>query len=159
MLFYIYVFPLLSPTLPSTSMHASTPLPSPPLGCPTLFYLSFPYSHYPSSPIHYYRIPPLNSAHLRSTLLPAPTQPSPIPYPFLAPLPPAALSYPPASSTIPSPLLILHSPTLTERQPSPTLPSFNSPPLRYLTLSSYPTIHSSPLIPSSDVPYPAISPP
>ena len=102
--FDIYIFPLLSPTLSSTSMHASTPLPSPPLGCPTLFYPPFPYSHYPSSPLHYHRIPPLNSAALSF-----PTLSYTLPFPRTPPL--RCPIIPLASSTYP--LLILHSPTLT----------------------------------------------
>ena len=137
---YPFWYICISPPLPYHLLPCMHPLPfpPPPLGWPTLFYPPFPYSHYPSSPIHYYRIPPLNSAPLRSTLLPSPTQPSHIPYPSLAPLPSAALSYPLASSTIPYPLLILHSPTLTKATlPYPPFLQLPSPTLSYPLISSH----------------------
>ena len=139
--FLIYIFPLLSPILPSTSMHASTPLPSPSKGCPTLFYPPFPYSHYPSSPLHYHRIPPLKPAPLRSTLLPSPTQLShTLSYPSLAPTPLRCPIISLASPTIPYPIPYLPLPY--PHLGSPPLPSspyssLNSPPLRYPTLSSH----------------------
>ena len=149
-------------------MHASTPLPSPPLGCATLFYPPFPYSHSPSSPLYYHRIPPRNSAPHRSTHLPSPTQPShtlpsqphrcpiiplassTIPYPL--PYPP--LPYPPYSSLNSPPL---HDPTLSSHLLRfPIYPLLASAPfltpLPYSPLPSpflpSPTIHSPPLIPS-----------
>ena len=144
-LIYIYIFPLLSPTLPSTSMHASTPLPFPPLGCPTQFYPPFPYSHYPSSPLHYHRIPPLNSAPLRSTLLPYPL----IPYPTLPSHPPPLRCHiiHLASPTIP---ILSSTPLPSPRLPSPPLPTLPSTPFPYalsshlLPFPIYPLLASAP---------------
>ena len=108
-------------------MHASTPLPSPPLGCPTLFYPPFPYSHYPSSPLHYHRIPSLNSAPLRST------------YP--------TLSYTLPFPRTPSPPLPYHTPSLLYHTLSPTYP-----PLPYHHLGN-PVVPSLPALPSTSLPY------
>ena len=140
-------------------MHASTPLPSPPLGCPIIFYPPFPYSHYPSSPLNYHRIPPLNSAPLRSTLLPL--LPNPLIYPTIPSHPSPPLPYH-------TPSLLYHTlspylsstPLPSPRQPSPTLPTLPSTPLPSPTLS-YPLISStpfphlpSPRISSPPLPYP-----
>ena len=134
---YPFWYICISPPLPYHLLPCMHPLPfpPPPLGWPTLFYPPFPYSHYPSSPIHYYRIPPLNSAPLRSTLLPSPTQPSHIPYPSLAP--------PPLRCPIISPSLLYHtlSPTYPPlpypHQGNPPLPSLPSTPLPYAILPSH----------------------
>ena len=139
--FLIYIFPLRSPTLPSTSIHASTLLASPPLGCHTLFYPPFPYSQYPSSPLHYHRIPPLISAPLRSTLLPSATQPShTLSYPSLAPHPLRCPIIPLASPTIPYPLP--YPPLPYPHLGYPPLPSLLFPQLSYAIL---PLISSTPL--------------
>ena len=99
----------------------------------------FPYSHYPSSPLHYHRIPPLNSANLLSTLLLSPTQPS------------HTLSYPSLASL---PRLPYHTPSLPYHTLSHTL---RYPPLPYPHLGSppFPTLPSAPL-PSPTLSYPLI---
>ena len=122
-------------------MHASNPLPSPPLGCPILFYPPFPYSHYPSSPLNYHRIllstPHPSALHsflsypTLSYTLPFPRTPSP-PLPYHTP----SLLYHTLSPYLSS------TPLPSPRQPSPTLPTLPStplpsPPLRYPTLSSH----------------------
>ena len=155
------MFPLLSPTLPSTSMHASTPLPSPPLGCPTLFYPPFPYSHHPSSPLHYHRIPPLNSYPTLSYTLPFPRTPSlslsyhtpsllyhtlssaypPLPYPHLGNCPPLpSLLFPQLPSPTLSYPLIWSTPF--PHLPSPRISSPSHPPLPYPTTLLSPPLRS-----------------
>ena len=119
-------------------MHASTPLPSLPLGC-------LPYStlHFPTLttlPLPYTTIASLLSTPHPSAPLSFLLLPNPLVYPTLPshPLPSAALSYPLASSTIPYPLPILHSPTLTKATlPYPPFLQLPSPTLSYPLISSH----------------------
>ena len=50
---YFLYSPLPFHLLPCMHSLPFPPLPSPPLGCSTLFYPPFPYSHSPSSPLYY----------------------------------------------------------------------------------------------------------
>ena len=121
--FYIYIFPLLSPTLPSTSyIH---PLPFPPLPKATIPYSTLPFPTLTTPPLPY-----TTTAYLLSTPHPSP------------PLHSSSLSYPTLSYTIlsiprtPSPPLPYHTPSLPYHTLSPTLsstplpsPRLPSPPL------------------------------
>ena len=107
--FLIYIY-FLSPTLPSTSMHASTRLPSPPLGFPTYSSLPFPTLTIPLLP--YTSIASLLSTPNTSTRLFFPLLPTLAPPPLSCPI--ITLAFP-----------IIPYPTL----PSPRLPS---PPYSYL---------------------------
>ena len=140
---HLYIFPHLSPTLPSTSMHASTPLPSPPLGCPTLFYPPFPYSPYTT-------IASLLSTPHPSALLSFPLLPNPLIYPTFPRTPSASLPYY-------TPSLLYH--TLAPTYPPLTYPHLGNHPLSSLLFPQLPSpALSYPLISSTSFPnYPLLA--
>ena len=125
---YVHIFPLLCPTLPSISMHASTPLPSPLLGCCTYSILPFP--TLTTLPLPYTTIASLLATphpQLHSPSLSYPTLSS-LSYPSLAPPPLRCPVIPLASPTIPYPFPYL---PLPYPHHSPPYSSLNSPPLCY----------------------------
>ena len=120
------IFPLLSPTLPSTSMHASTPLPSPPLGCHTVPYSTLPFPTLTTPPLPYTTTASLLSTPHPSAPLSFPLLPNPLIYPTLPSHPSHPLPY--------------HTPSLLYHTLSHTYP-----PLPYPHLGNLPTLPSTPL--------------